>query len=173
MSYVLYILKKCFQTSLNFKTYLFAYICDFFEVQLICNVVLVSRLQQSDSVIHTHVFFIRFFFHYRFYYALKKKEVELIYGASLVAQMVKNLPAIQETQVQSLGWEDPLEESVAMHSNILCWRIPWTEEPGGVQSIGSHRVRHNWSDLAQHSRELVCRVSGIQWSDETDGFSMW
>ena len=142
LSYVFYILKKCFQTSSNFKTYLFAYICDFFEVQLICNVVLVSRLQQSDSVTHTHVFFIRFFSIIG-YYAFKKKEVELIYGASLVAQMVKNLTAIQETQFRSLGWEDPLEESVAMHSNILCWRIPWTEEPGGVQSIESHRVRHN------------------------------
>ena len=50
--------------------------------------------------------------------------------ASLVAQMVKNPPAMQETQVQSLGWDDPLEEEMATHSNILAWRIPWTEEPG-------------------------------------------
>ena len=50
--------------------------------------------------------------------------------ASLVAQMVKNLPAIQETRVQSLGGEDPLEKGMATHSNILAWRIPWTEEPG-------------------------------------------
>ena len=64
-------------------------------------------------------------------------------GVSLVAQMVKNLPAMRETWVLSLGWEDPLDESMATHSNILAWRIPWTEESGGLQSIGSERVEHN------------------------------
>ena len=59
-----------------------------------------------------------------------------------MAQTVKNLPAIQETWVQSLGWEDPLEKGKATHSRILAWRIPWTEEPGGLQSMGSQRVRH-------------------------------
>ena len=63
--------------------------------------------------------------------------------ASLVAQMVKNLPAMKETRVQSLGWEDPLEKGMATHSSILAWRIPRTEEPGGLQSMGSQRVRHN------------------------------
>ena len=63
--------------------------------------------------------------------------------ASPVAQMVKNLPAMQETRVQSLGWEDPLEKEMATHSNILAGRIPWTEEPGKLQSIGSQRVGHN------------------------------
>ena len=58
--------------------------------------------------------------------------------ASLVAQMVKNLPAIQGTQVQSLGQEDPLEKGMATHSSILAWEIAWTEEPGGLQSMGSH-----------------------------------
>ena len=53
-------------------------------------------------------------------------------GASLVAQMVKNLPAVQETHVQFLGWQDPLEKEMANHSSILAWEIPWTEEPGGV-----------------------------------------
>ena len=53
---------------------------------------------------------------------------------------------IQETQIQSLGREDPLKESMATHSSLLAWRIPWTEEPGGLQSIGLHRVEHNWSD---------------------------
>ena len=57
-----------------------------------------------------------------------------------MAQMVKNLPIMQETQVQSLGQEDPLEKGIATHSGILAWRIPWTEEPGGSQSIGSQRV---------------------------------
>ena len=65
-------------------------------------------------------------------------------GASLVVQMVKNLPAIQETQVLSLGQEDdPLEKGMATHSSILAWRIPWTVEPGGLQSMGSQRVEHN------------------------------
>ena len=57
--------------------------------------------------------------------------------------MVKNPPAMQETWVQSLGWEDPLENGMAILYNILAWRIPWTEEPGGLQSIGSQRVRHD------------------------------
>ena len=57
--------------------------------------------------------------------------------ASLVAQMVKNPPTMRETWVRSLGWEDPLEEGMAIHSSILAWRIPWTEEPGGLQSMGS------------------------------------
>ena len=60
-----------------------------------------------------------------------------------MAQMLKNLSALQETQVQSLGWEDPLEKGMATHSSILDWRIPWTEEPGGLQSMGSQRVRHD------------------------------
>ena len=63
--------------------------------------------------------------------------------ASLVAQLVKNLPAVQETWDQSLSWEDPLEKEMVMHSNILAWKISWTEEPGGLQSMGSQRVRHN------------------------------
>ena len=57
--------------------------------------------------------------------------------------MVKNLPAMQETQVRSLGQEDPLEKEMAPHSSILAWRIPWTEKPGGLQSMGLQRVRHD------------------------------
>ena len=57
--------------------------------------------------------------------------------------MVKNLPTMQETQVQSVGWEDYLEKKMATHSSILAWRIPWTEEPGGLQSIGSQKVGHD------------------------------
>ena len=63
--------------------------------------------------------------------------------ASLVVQMAKHLPAMQETQVQSLGQEDPLENRMATHSSILAWRIPWTEEPGGLQSMRLQRVRHD------------------------------
>ena len=62
---------------------------------------------------------------------------------SLVAQMGKNHPAMQETQVRSLGWEDPLEKEMATHSNIPAWRISWTEEPGGLQSMRLQRVRHD------------------------------
>ena len=60
----------------------------------------------------------------------------MLSAASLVAEMVNDLPALQETWVPSLGWEDPLEKGMATHSRILAWRIPWTEEPGGLQSQG-------------------------------------
>ena len=61
-----------------------------------------------------------------------------------MAQVVKNLPEMQETKVQSLGWEDPLEKGMDTHSSILAWRIPWTEEPGRLQSMGSRRAGHDW-----------------------------
>ena len=64
---------------------------------------------------------------------------------SHVAQLVKNLPAVQETWVRSLGWEDPLEKEMETHSSILVWKISWQEEPGGLQSMGSKRVGHNWA----------------------------
>ena len=64
-------------------------------------------------------------------------EMYMLSAASLVAEMVNDLPALQETWVPSLGWEDPLEKEMATHSSILAWRIPWTEEPGGLQSTGS------------------------------------
>ena len=67
--------------------------------------------------------------------------------ASLVAQMVKSLPAVQDTWVRSLDQEDPLEKEMATHSSILAWKIPWTEEPGRLQSMGSHRVGHDWATL--------------------------
>ena len=60
-----------------------------------------------------------------------------------MAQMVKDPPAIQKTWIPSLGWEDPLEEGMATHSSILAWRILWTEEPGGLQSMGSQKVGHD------------------------------
>ena len=61
----------------------------------------------------------------------------------MVAQVVKHLPAMGETLVGSLGQEDPLEKGMVTHSSFLAWRIPWTEEPGGLQSMGSKRVRHD------------------------------
>ena len=60
-----------------------------------------------------------------------------------MAHTVKNLPAMQETRVQSLGWEDPLKKGMATQSSILAWRIPWTDEPGRLQSMGSQRVGHD------------------------------
>ena len=63
--------------------------------------------------------------------------------ASLVTQTVKNLPAVQETRVPSLGWEDPLQKGMATHSSILAWRMSWTKEPGRLQTMGSQRVRHD------------------------------
>ena len=75
---------------------------------------------------------------------------ELFICSPLVAQMVKNLPAMLETWVRSLGWEDPLEEGMAIHSSILAWRIPRTEEPGGLQSVGL-QSQTRLSDYTQHT----------------------
>ena len=69
-------------------------------------------------------------------------------GAALVAQMVKKAPAVQDLQVWFLGQEDPLEKGIAILSTSLASTVPWTEEPGGLQSMGSHRIGHVWSDLA-------------------------
>ena len=73
--------------------------------------------------------------------------------ASLVAQLVKNLPAVRETWIPSLGWEDPLEEGIATHSSTLVWRIPWTKEPGGLQSVQLQRVRHD--RVTKHSTAYI------------------
>ena len=70
---------------------------------------------------------------------------KLIMGASLVAQLIKNLPVVQETRVQSLVWKDPLEKEMATHSSILAWKISWTEEPGRLYSPW----RHKWSDTTE------------------------
>ena len=83
----------------------------------------------------------------------------LVLEASLVAQTVKNLSAMLESQVWSLGWEDPLEKEMATDSRILAWRIPWTKKPGKLQSTGSQRVRHNWNDLA-------CMQELVTWGQE-------
>ena len=79
----------------------------------------------------------------------------------LVAQRLKHLPPMQETWVQSLGREDPLEKEMATHSSILAWRIPWTEEPGRLQSTGSQRVGHNWATSPSflHLHELTTMKS--------------
>ena len=79
---------------------------------------------------------------------LTLSSLAISHRASLVAQMVKHLPTMRETWVRSLGRKDPLEKEMATHSSVLAWRIPGTVEPDGLPSMGSHRVRHDWSDLA-------------------------
>ena len=87
-------------------------------------------------------------------------------GTSLVALMVKRLPTLQETRVRSLSQEEPLEKEMATHSSTLAWRIPWTDEPGGLQSMGLQRVGHDWATSQRylpkgrisctHSQSLQC-----------------
>ena len=87
-----------------------------------------------------------------------------IFGASLVAQRLKRLPGMRETRVRSLGWEDPLEKEMATHSSTLAWRIPWREEPGRLQSMGSQRVGHDWatslslSHICLGCAHLACKI---------------
>ena len=81
------------------------------------------------------------------------------FGLPVVAQTVKNLPVVRESQVRSLGWEDPLEKEIATHSSILAWKFPCTEEPGGLQSMGSSRVGHDWA-INTHSHAIgTCFLS--------------
>ena len=90
--------------------------------------------------------------------------------AFLVAQKVKNLPVMQETRVRSLGQKDPLEKGMAMHSSILAWRNPWTEEPGGLWSLGSQRVGHDWAtntSTNQKSFLLKSLPRTNMWTGET------
>ena len=87
--------------------------------------------------------------------------------ASLVAQMVKNLPAMQETWVLSLGWKDTLEKGMATHSSILPWRNPWTEEPGRLQSMGWQRV--GWTYCLYYS--FINLVVLFRWKNHMEIFS--
>ena len=81
-----------------------------------------------------------------------------VYGASLVAQTVKRPSAMQDTRVWSLGWEDPLEKETAAHSSILAWKIPWTEEPGRLPSMGLQSVRHDWASLHSDVSNSLFRI---------------
>jgi len=101
--------------------------------------VLASAVQQSES--------------YTFIYTYTHSFLD----SSLVAQMVQSLPALPETWVRFLGQEDPLEKEMATHSSILAWRIPWTEEPGGLQSTGSQRVRQDCG-TSLHFHIVPCSV---------------
>ena len=129
---------------------------------MLYNVVLVSAVQQSESAICIHIFGLSWCSVVKILPANARdtRDAGLISGlgkspgegngnllqyswASLVVQTIKNPPAMQEIWVPSLGQEDPLEEGMASHSSILAWRIPWTEEPGGLQSVGSQ----SWTRL--------------------------
>ena len=112
-------------------------------------------LQLQSPSMHSHSL------GYRRYY-LKNKNFCLLFAqginlntcwTSLLAQIVKNLPVMQETWVWSLDWEDSLEKGIATHSIIFVWRIPWTEESGWIQSMGLQRVRHDW---ATHFHTFTC-----------------
>ena len=85
--------------------------------------------------------------------------------------MVKNPPAMKEMQVRSLGWGDPLEKETATQSSVLTWRIPWTEEPGGLQSMGSQRVRHNRATNTSLLASLVTQTVKNQPAMQEIGFS--
>ena len=95
-----------------------------------------------------------------------------------MAQTVKNLPTTRETWVRSLGWDDPLEEDMATHSSILAWRIPWTEEAGGLQSMGLQRVRHDFhlgrgiEGLVMLFCMRVCAVRVRDGGQEKDGLRL-
>ena len=102
------------------------------------------------------------FFHLISYVPCTGRQVLYHYllGASLVAQSVA--PAMQETQVQSLGQEDPLEKEMATHSSILAWRTPWTEEPGGLHTVhGVARVRHDWATKPPHHTTTYKALGGV------------
>ena len=82
---------------------------------------------------------------YSFDYVFRSDEARWYFSKCLVAQLVKNPPAMQEMWIRFFGQKDPLEKGMATHSRILAWRIAWAEEPGGLQSMGSQRVRHDWA----------------------------
>ena len=86
--------------------------------------------------------------------------------ASLVASTVKCLLTMQETWVRSQGWKDPLEKEMATHSRTLAWKIPWTEEPGRLQSMGSQRVRHDWAtSLSLSPKSLQVVIAAMKLKD--------
>ena len=94
------------------------------------------------------------------------------FDGSLVAQMVKRLPAVRETEVRSLGWEDPLEKEMATHSSTLAWKIPWTGEPSGLQSMGSQRVGHDGATSQLHfmpfdGRFKLLAETSLKWDQES------
>ena len=104
---------------------------------------------------------------------MPRETLPLLSRSSLVAQSVKSLPAMQETQIQPLGQEDPLEKEMTTHSSILAWKIPWTEEPGRLQSLGSQSDMTEWLtlSLSPMSKPLkIPRVRPWEWVKHTKGW---
>ena len=99
----------------------------------------------------------------------------VMYGCSLVAQRLKCLPTMQETWVRSLGWENPLEKEMATHSSIFAWRILWTEEPGGLQSMGSQSQTHLSNFTFTFTFIYGCESWTIKKAEcqRTDAFELW
>ena len=89
--------------------------------------------------------------------------IHLFINSHLIAQMVKYLPTMRESWVWPLGWEDPLEKEMATHSSTLAWRIPWMEKPGGLQFMGSQRVRHDWATLLSLSLNSQDSEAYFKW----------
>ena len=105
--------------------------------------------------------------HLGFFHVLaivKSSEVDIKVHVSSVAQMVKRLSTMQETRVRSLGWEDPLEKEMATHSSTIAWKIPWTEEPGRLQSMGSQKVRHDWATSLSFTLYPMIYISYFKWT---------
>ena len=94
---------------------------------------------------------------YFFMWEIKRRYLISLRWAYLVAQMVKHLPAMRETWVQSLGQEDPLEKEMATHSSILAWKIPWMEEPGRLQNMGLQRVGYDWATSLHFTKSIKWR----------------
>ena len=115
----------------------------------------VMKLLCLFSILVSQTFGIRGVFWIHFTQPLQFTNRKMVF--LMVAQMVKNLPAMRETWYQSLGWEDSLEKDMATYSSILAWRIPWMEEPDRLQSMGSQRVGHDW--VTSLSWWLLCQIS--------------
>ena len=122
-----------------------------------------------------------FHFSWRLQVILKSGNVCKVVGASLVAQIVKNLPAMWETQVRSLGQEDPLEKGMAIHSSILAWKIPWTEDPGSYSPIGLQRIIYDWVNehfrtckaVSTQSKHFKCSLLWSHWIIITIQWDSW
>ena len=112
-----------------------------------------------------------FFYHWVTWEALWDLYLTAYLRTSLVAQRFKRLPRMQETRVRSLGWEDPLEKEMATHFSTLAWRIPWREEPGRLQPMGSQRVRHDWATSLHSLWGLYLAPYSHSWSLGTHALS--
>ena len=140
----------------------YIYIFFLFQILFLCRllqIIELSSLCYNQQYVLVDYYYILYYIYYIYIKSVNYTTIYLLYYIYMlsvilhcyisvwgfpVAQLVKNLPAMQETRVQSLGRENPLEKGMATHSSFLAWRIPWTEEPCGLQSTGLQRVRHGW-----------------------------